>query len=565
VNRLDCDLLVIGSGAAGLSAAVTGAILGLDVIVAERAGVLGGTTAWSGGWMWLPRNRHAREAGIVEDPAEPRRYLEAVLGNGFDPERVDAFLSAAPETVDFLEAHGMAFEPGNRICDVYGDLPGAGTGGRQLIAAPFDARRLGPRLALLRRTKRETAFIGMPIQAGPDLAAFLTANRRPRSALHAAGRLARHLRDLALHGRAMDLRNGVALVARLFELGERHGVRWLTGAEARELRHDGTRVSGALVGTADGPVEIAARAGVLLAAGGFSRSPALTAAHFPHAGSHATLAVPEADGAALRLARPLGARVTMDLPAAGAWCPVSRLVWPDGAEGVFPHIIDRGKPGVIAVRADGRRFVNEANGYHDYVSALFAATPAGKPARSWLVCDNAFLRKWGLGVVRPAPFPRGWWRRSGYLKTAPSLAALARQCGIAPELEQTVARFNAAAAEGRDPEFGRGESPYNRYQGEAGRRPNPTLGPIARGPFHAVEVVPGSFGTFAGLATDGAARVLHEDGSPIPGLFAAGADAASVMGGHYPSGGINLGPALVFGHLAARRAATDLSRGDTPA
>ncbi|MBC2666838.1 FAD-dependent oxidoreductase [Novosphingobium flavum] len=550
----DCDLLVIGSGAAGLSAAATAASLGLDVIVAERAGQLGGTTAWSGGWMWLPRNRHARDAGITEDIAEPRRYLAAVLGSRFDAARVDAFLAAAPEAVDFLEAEGMHFEPGNRICDVYADQPGAGTGGRQLIAAPLDARRLGPRLALLRETKRETAFAGMPIQAGADLAAFLTATRKPASALHAARRVLRHGWDMLRHGRALQLVNGVALVARLFEIADRHGTRWLTGTEATALTGSRQHVTGAVLRGPDGEFTVTARHGVLLATGGFSRAPEFTSGLFPHAAEHLSLAVPEADGAALRLALPFGARFDTAVAAAGAWCPVSALRWPDGQAGVFPHIIDRAKPGVIAVRADGRRFVNEANGYHDYVSALLAATPEGEPPRSWLVCDHRFIRRWGLGAVKPFPVPMGWWLRSGYLKRADSLAALARLCGITPELERTVAAFNAAAREGRDPEFDRGWSPYNRHGGDPAL-PNPNLAPIERGPFYAVEVVPGSFGSFAGLATDGAARVLGEDGAVIGGLFAAGADAASVMGGFYPSGGINLGPALTFGFIAAREAA----------
>jgi succinate dehydrogenase/fumarate reductase flavoprotein subunit len=554
VRQVDCDLLVVGSGAAGLSAAVTAASAGLQVIVAERADVLGGTTAWSGGWMWLPRNRHAREAGIVEDISEPRSYLAAVLGNRFDPVRVDAFLEAAPQTVDFLEALGMNFEPGNRICDVYADRPGAGIGGRQLIAAPFDGRALGKRIALLRRTKRETAFIGMPIQAGSDLAAFLTATRKPASFLHVAARVLRHVRDLLLHGRAMRLVNGVALVARLFELGERHGVQWMTGASATRLIAEQDRVCGAELHTAHGPVVVRVRRAVVLATGGFSQSAELRAQHFPHAGNHRSLAVDEADGAALRLAFPLGAAADMAGPAAGAWCPVSELRWPDGRRGVFPHIIDRGKPGVIGVLASGQRFVNEANGYHDYVTALLAATPEGQPARSWLVCDHRFIRRWGLGVVKPWPVPMWWWLRTGYVKRAPTLAALAEKCGIGPALVETVAEFNRDAARGEDTRFGRGWSPYNRYQGEAGREPNPNMAPIEQAPFYAVEVVPGSFGTFAGLVTDAQARVLRPDGAPIAGLYAAGADAASVMGGFYPSGGINLGPALVFGHIAGRDA-----------
>ncbi|MFM5885028.1 MAG: FAD-dependent oxidoreductase [Novosphingobium sp.] len=552
---LECDLLVIGSGAAGLCAATTAAIAGLRVIVAERADVLGGTTAWSGGWMWLPRNALARAGGIDEPIEAPRAYLTDVLGNRFDPDRIDAFLGAAPAMVDFLTANGFEFEAGNRICDIYGDRPGAGTGGRSLIAAPFDARRLGKRLALLRRTKRETAFAGMPIQAGPDLAAFLNATRRPAAAWHAARRVIAHARDLALHGRSMHLVNGVALVARLFQIADHHGVRWRTRTRAvRLIAHDGT-VTGAEFDGPDGVQTIHARRGTVLATGGFSASAALRSAHFPHAAEHLTLAVPEADGSAAAMAAPLGAAFDTDLAAAGAWCPVSRVTWPDASAGVFPHIVERGKPGVIAVRGDGRRFVNEADGYHDFVAALLAATPPDHAARAWLLCDDRFLRRWGLGVVKPDPVSARHWRRSGYLKSGATLEELARLCGIAPELVTTVARYNADAAAGRDDTFNRGWSPYNRYQGDPARSPNPNVAPIERAPFHAVEVVPGSFGSFAGLRTDGRARVLSEGGLPIPGLYAAGADMASIMAGHYPAGGINLGPAMVFGYLAARDAA----------
>lgn len=551
----ECDLLVIGSGAAGLCAAATGAVLGLDVVVAERAPVLGGTTAWSGGWMWLPRNPLAVAAGIAEPREAPRDYLAAVLGNRFDPARVDAFIDTAPAMVSFLTQHGFLFEAGNKICDIYGDQPGAGTGGRSLITAAYDATVLGEKLGLLRLTKRETSFQGMPIQAGPDLGAFLNATRRPAAFAHVARRLIRHGWEMARHGRATTLLNGVALIARLFELADRHGARWMGSSPAVELIQSGGRVTGAVLQTPHGREMVHARRGVVLATGGVSANPALRAQLFPHADNHETLAVPEADGAGLALARPLGAGFADDLATNGAWCPVSHVTWRDGSRGIFPHIIERGKPGVIAVRADGQRFVNEANGYHDYVRALLAVTPEGETARSWMICDHAFIRRWGLGVVRPAPLPLGYWIKSGYLHRAPTIAALAAQLGIAPQLAQTVADYNRGAREGRDDHFGRGWSPYNRYQGDPERSPNPNVAPIERGPFYAIEVIPGSFGSFAGLKTDADARVLREDGSAIAGLFAAGADMASIMGGHYPAGGINLGPAMVFGHRAAMAAA----------
>ncbi len=551
MKPLECDVLVIGSGAAGLCAAVTAAIAGLDVIVAERTPVLGGTTAWSGGWMWLPRNGFAREAGIVEDVEAPKAYLESVLGNRFDAQRVDAFLGAAPAVVDFLSTNGFKFEAGNGICDIYGELPGAGTGGRSLIAAPFNARTLGSRIQLLRKTKRETALWGMPIQAGADLSAFLNATRKLSSFWHVGRRVAQHLIDLVTHRRSMALRNGVALVARLFAIADQNGVRWLTSANATGLLTQNEKVCGAMLATAGGNVTVTARKAVILATGGFSQNAALRAAHFPSAANHLSLATPECDGSGLALAQSVGAGVDTDVAATGAWCPVSSVRWPDGQTGVFPHIIDRGKPGVIAVRADGNRFVNEADGYHDYVNALLAATPDGEVARSWMICDHRFIRRWGLGIVKPAPFPMRHWIKTGYLHRATTLDALAKTCGISAQLITTVAEYNAHARGGHDPEFGRGQSQYNRNQGDPGNTPSPNLAPIEHGPFYAVEVVPGSFGSFAGIKTDANAQALRGDGSVISGLFAVGADMASVMGGHYPAGGINLGPAITFGYLAA--------------
>lgn len=552
-----CDLLVAGSGAAGLAAAVTAAHSGLRVILAEKAPVVGGTTAWSGGWIWAPCNPVARKHGVTEDIQEPRRYLEAVLGNDFDAELVDAFLAAAPKMVAFFEDHtALRFEPGLRIPDTYGDQPGAGTGGRSVIARPFDGRQLGDAIALLRHPMRETTFHGMTIQAGPDLAAFMTVTRSARSALYAARRLGRHFWDLQRHGRGMELRNGNALVARLLKSALDLGVDLRPGLGLAELVIDGTGVRGAVLEGARGRFTVRARRGVVLACGGYPHDAARRAATFPRNAAHHPLAVPTASGDGLRLGEAAGGRQLLSLAAPGAWCPVSEVTWPDGSHGVFPHIIDRGKPGVIGVRADGRRFCNEGLGYHDYVRAMFEAIPEGQPTASWLVCDHRFLRRYGLGIVRPVPLPVGPWLRTGYLKTGRTLAGLASACGIdAKGLAATVDAYNEAARRGEDPAFGRGTTPYMRLQGDPDVSPNPCLAPIRKPPYYAVKVVPGSFGTFAGLRTDGRARVLDAAGTPIPGLFAAGTDMASVMGGHYPAGGINLGPALTFGFIAGRQAA----------
>ncbi|MCB1388274.1 MAG: FAD-dependent oxidoreductase [Rhodobacteraceae bacterium] len=548
------DLVVVGSGAGGMAAAVTAAALGLRVTVVEKAEVVGGTTAWSGGWIWAPGNPVCRRAGVVEGPEGPRAYLQAVTGNHFDAARVDAFLAAAPEMVAFFETRtALTFEAGTAIPDTYGHQPGAGTGGRSVIAQPYDGRGLGAAIALLRRPLRETSFRGMTIQAGADLRAFMSVTRSLSSFAHVTRRVLRHAADMAVHGRGMNLRNGNALIARLLRSALDLRVGFRLGSGVSGLIHEGGRIGGVIL--SDGTRLLATR-GVVLATGGFGHDAARRAETFPRDGEHLSLAAPEATGDGLSLAATAGAAVRTDLAASAALCPVSRVRWPDGSEGVFPHIIERGKPGVIGVLANGARFCNEGLGYHDYVEAMLRAVPKGEPMRSWLVCDHRFLRRYGLGIVRPAPVPFGPWLATGYLKRGASIDALARACGIDPAgLSRTVTRWNEGAGRGEDPDFGRGTTPYMRLQGDPGVTPNPNVAPLGQAPFYAVEVVPGSFGTFAGLATDARARVLRPDGSVIAGLYAAGTDNASVFGGFYPAGGINLGPALTFGYIAGQHAA----------
>jgi succinate dehydrogenase/fumarate reductase flavoprotein subunit len=554
---IDCDLLVVGSGAAGLSAAVTAAHHGLRVVVAEREPLFGGTTAWSGGWMWVPCNPLAVRAGVVEDAARPREYLRQVLGAHFDEARVSAFLDAAPRMVAFFEGHtALAFESGTTIPDTYATVPGAGTGGRSVIAAPYDARALGDLVARLRKPLRETTFLGLTIQAGPDLRAFMNVTRSPRAFAHVAKRVTRHVADLALHGRAMQLRNGLALAARLLRSAADLGVDLRSDARATRLLVVDGRVGGAALATPEGEVEVRASRGVVLASGGYPHDEARRRATFPVPDQHWTLAVTSASGDGARLAESAGGVFDTSLAAPGAWCPVSLVPYPDGSTGRFPHIIERGKPGIIGVLANGRRFCNEGNGYHDYVEAMLRAVPEGREVASWLVCTREFQRRYGLGVSRPAPMPVAPLVRSGYLQAGRTIDELARKCGIDPQgLSDALAEYNAHARRGEDPLFGRGSTLYNRYQGDARVSPNPCVAPIERPPFYAVKVVPGSFGTFAGIRTDAQARVVDARGAPIAGLYAAGTDMASVMGGYYPAGGINLGPAMTFGYIAGRHAA----------
>ena len=548
----DCDVLVIGSGAGALATAVTAAHAGLRVIVAEKAPMLGGSTAWSGGWLWIPRNPLALRGGVDEDPAEPRRYLSSEIGSAAADPRVETFLRNGPEMVSFFEENTeVAFVDGNRIPDFH-ITPGAGAGGRSVAAKPYDGRRLGPWIDRLRPPLDLISVGGMGVASGADLNHFVNATRSLPSALHVAGRFLRHFRDLALHGRGMQLVNGNALAARLVRSALDLGVELRVDAPAEALLREGGRVVGARLGGA-APGLVRARRGVVLATGGFPHDPARTAALFGHGGAHHSAAPPENVGDGLRMAEAAGAAIEAGVHA-GAWAPVSLVRRKDGTIGRFPHLVERSKPGFLAVGPDGRRFVNEADSYHDFMAALFRATPPGAEPAAWLICDHRAQRRWGLGWAKPFPFPLGPALRSGYLRRGATLAELARACGLDPAaLEATVARFNDGARRGEDPDFHRGASAYNRVQGDgAARGPNPALGPLETGPFYAVRIVAGSLGTFAGLRTDACARALGADGAPIPGLFAVGNDMASIFGGHYPAGGITLGPAMTFGYIAGR-------------
>lgn len=558
---IDCDLLVVGSGAAGLSAATTAAHLGLRVVVAEKEAQFGGTTAWSGGWMWIPRNPLALDAGIREDLQQALLYLRHELGPRFDETRARAFLANGPRMVSFFRQHTqLQFIDGNAIPDFHGDSPGAALGGRSVCAAPFDLRSLGPRLRELKPPLLEMSLWGMGIASGAELRHFLNARRKPASAFYVLRRLLRHALDLLRHGRGMRAVNGNALVAALAASALERGVELRTHSPVLRLLRGADRVEGAVLGSPAGEITVRARCGVVLAAGGFPHDPERQRQLVPHVReghTHWSAANPGNTGDGLRLGESAGAVVAADLAQTMALAPVSLVPRSDGSVARFPHLIERAKPGVMTVREDGRRFCNEADSYHDVMQALLRATPEGQAPEAWLVCDQRFVRRYGLGAVKPAPFSLAPWLASGYLRRGHSLAGLAADCGIdAAALEATVARYNAQALRGQDDDFGKGRTPYNRVQGEPDSAyPNPCMAPIEHGPFYAVKLVMGSLGSFAGLRVNAQAQVLDARGDAIVGLYAAGNDMSSVMAGHYPSGGITLGPAMTFGFMAAHHAA----------
>lgn len=558
----EVDVLVVGSGAGGLSSAVAAAHRGLKVIVAEKEPVFGGTTARSGGWMWIPNNGPGKRAGIQDSVEKARTYLKHETGEHYDSARVEAFLEAGPKAVEFFETKtSLQFDLGPTFADYHPTAPGGMDAGRSIVARPFDGRGLGKEIKRLRPPLREITVLGMMIGSGKELLHFFNVTRSPISALFVTGLVAKFARDVIFHGRAMRLMNGNALVARLSKSAFDQGVPIWTSAPVQSLlRDDSGRITGAIVNRPDGPVEVRTRKGVVLAAGGFPQDAVRRKELMPHAPSgheHVTPAPPGNTGDGLRLGESVGATVNTDLPNSAAWVPISRPPRGDGTLGTFPHFVDRSKPGIIAVTRSGRRFVNEAQSYHDFCQAMVkrCQEEGGPDAElaAWFIADHRTFRKYGLGFAKPAPVPFKDLIKKGYLLRGRTMADLAKQIGAdAGELERTVANFNTHAVKGDDPEFGKGSTAYNRSLGDPAHKPNPCVAPVAKGPFYAVRLYVGDLGTFAGLKTDEYSQVLNEEGNPIGGLYSAGNDAASIMGGNYPGGGITLGPAITFGYIAAR-------------
>ncbi len=554
------DAVVAGSGAGALATAVTAAKAGLSVLVVEKEPLFGGTTARSGGVMWVPCNPKSRALGIEDSLEAARTYLRHETGAHFDAKRVDAFLEAGPKAVEFFEREtALQFVAVPEFSDYHLDAPGGRPGGRSILAAPYDAGELGADAKRLRPPLKEITFVGMMFNASQEVQHFFNVTRSWASAKYVARRLLQHAREMLVHGRAQRLTNGNALAARLARSAADAGVPILTGTPVRELVVEDGAVRGVVVEHEGRRITVRAGRGVVLATGGFPQDPELRRRLFPHAptgAEHWSPAPPGNTGDGWRLAERAGAATQGGLPNNAAWIPVSLVPRGAGAPGVFPHLIDRYKPGVIAVGRDGRRFVNEADSYHDVGQAMQRMGREQGETAAWLVADHRSLRRYGLGFVKPFPLPLWPHLRSGYLLRGRTPAALARRAGLdAAQLEQTIAEFNGPAARGLDPRFGKGTTAYNRYLGDARHPISPCVAPLDQGPWYAIKLLPGDLGTFAGIRTDEFARALDAQGQPLPGLYAVGNDALSLMGGNYPGGGITLGPAIVFGWIAGRHLA----------
>lgn len=565
-----CDVLVIGAGAGGLATAIVAKKQGLDVIVVEKEAFFGGTTAFSGGVLWVPCNPQASANGIQDSREAARTYLRNETGDFFDAEAVDAFLDNAPAMVSFFEREtAVKFTP-TLYPDYHPDVAGGVDIGRSILAAPFDIRQLGADMARLRPPLKTITFIGMMFNSSnADLKHFFNATKSLTSFIYVAKRLATHIKELLLYRRGINVTSGNALAARLAKSALDLGIPIHTQTAAHQLLQERGRVIGARLNSTQGEWRIDARCGVVLAGGGFSHDLQRLKQAYPHVkrgGEHFSPVPSGNTGDGARMAEAVGGQLDIRFKDAAAWMPVSKVPMGDGRFTAFPHLLDRYKPGVIGVLRNGQRFTNESNSYHDVGAALIRACADEPETAMWLICDAQAMAKYGLGYAKPAPMPLGPLLRNGYLLKGDSLAELASQAGIEPAgLEQTVRQYNLGAERGEDREFGRGSTCFNRYLADPQHQPNPCVAPIGKGPYYAVKVIMGDLGTFDGIKTSVVGEVLNETGAAIPGLYAVGNDRASIMGGNYPGAGITLGPIMTFGYLTARHLAQGLrSQADKP-
>lgn len=559
-KNFECDLIVIGSGAAGLATAITAKKRGLDVVVLEKEPVFGGTTALSGGVLWIPMGPHGRKQNPTDTREAVRTYMMQETGSFYDAAAVDAFLDNGPKMVAFFERETeMKFVP-TMYPDYHPDVPGGVDIGRSILAAPFDIRGLGKDMARLKPPLKTITFIGMMFNSSnADLKHFFQATKSLTSFIYVAKRLVTHMKELALYQRGINVTSGNALAARLAKSALDLNIPILTSSPAKEILMQNDQAIGVLVGGEGGEHRITARHGVVLACGGFPQDVKRIAKAYPHlarGGEHLSPTPIGNTGDGTNMAEAVGGVVDIRFKDSAAWMPVSKVDYGKGEIGVFPHLLDRYKPGIIGVLANGKRFTNESNSYHDVGAAMIRACEGQKDTAMWLICDKATMGKYGLGYAKPSPMPLGGLIRNGYLIKGSTLAELAHNAGIDPAgLEQTVRDYNVGAVKGEDPAFGRGRTAFNRYLADPENKPNPCVAPVLKGPYFAVKVIMGDLGTFDGIQTSVVGEVLKRDGSPIKGLYAVGNDRASVMGGNYPGAGITHGPNMTFGFVTAHHIA----------
>lgn len=544
------DFVVAGSGGGSICAALVARAAGHSAVVLEKTGLIGGTTARSGGVMWIPNNPFMQQAGVPDSLEQATTYLDAVVGNsndtpGASPARRRAFLVEGPRMLDFLIRQGLKFSRISSWPDYYDEAPGSCVPGRTVVADLFDANELGDAKALLRPN-----FLTLPVSLEDALK--LPHVKKSWPAKKALVRMGLRVLVSKLTGKNY-VTAGAALQGRMMQAGLKAGVDLRVESPVSELIVENGRVVGVVTEKAGKPWRVAARLGVLVNAGGFALNQQMRDTYLPGTSiNHTSVAEGDTGEMIAEMMRHGAAIAQMDsFVGSPLSLPPGSEAWPvkPGAQAVAAA------PHAILVDQSGVRYMNEAGSYTEFCRRMNDRQCETPTIPSWAVFDNRVMKNVMIAGTMPGSKKPAEWTEQGYLHTAETIEALAASVGIDPAtLRGTVERFNGFVARNDDADFHRGARAYDRWMGDPFHKPNESLGEISEGPFHAIPVIPGDVGTLGGVVADEHARVLREDGTPIDGLYATGVSAAGVMGRVSPGSGVNIGPAMVWGYIAANHA-----------
>ena len=553
----ECDVVVVGGGAGGMTAAVVGSVLKGDVLLVEKTSQVGGTSALSGGAIWVPNNPYMAQVGQSDSPEEARAYMKTCIGNAGSEERIDSYVHHAPQMVRFMKRHSRVRFGPVPYPDYYPEREGGKSTGRTLQPVPFSLAKLGRHRDRLRPPGRQTLALGRFAFAMHEARHMMLRSRGWQ--LTFARNLLAYWLDLPMRLRTKRARRqtmGGALTTRLLvSMRDRKIPIWFDSA-LEDILYTKERVVGLVVRRGNRKMLVKARHGVILASGGFDHNQEMRERHLPtptkeqwsagHVGN---------TGDAQRLGQNLGA--AMELMDGAWWAPAIALPWEDRSRPLFA---ERAFPGCIIVNSRGKRFVNESAPYLDVGAAMYQAHSKAKPAvPAYMIFDATYRRKYPCGPLLPSSptmDERVAKRLVGpVFKKAQTLEALAKTLGIdARGLVSTVQKMETYAHMGKDPEFQRGDSLYDRFYADPKVGPNPSLAPLDTPPFYGVALYPGDIGTKGGFKTNGYGQVLKVNGMPIEGLYATGNCSSSVMGYTYPGAGSTIGPAMTFAYTAVHHA-----------
>lgn len=550
------DFIVVGSGGAALSGALTMSAQGKQVVVLEKSDLVGGTTARSGGVMWIPNNRFLKRDGIEDSFEQANLYLDTLAAEsgeapGSTPQRREQFLRKAPEMIDFLVEQGIKLDRVPYWPDYYDEKPGGLEVGRCVVADVFDTNELGEW-----RQRLRPGFLPMPAKLSEAL--MIGAVKVSWKAKKVFFRVACKVVWAKLLGKNFTSA-GAALQGRMLQLLLKQGVDIRPQSPVSELVVESGEVIGVVTERGGKPWRIAARSGVLVGAGGFAHNQAMRNKYIPGTSTRWTSAAPTDTGEMIEEMQRCGAALAQMEERVGNQC----MLPPESREGEIQQTAQSvtAKPHAILVDQSGQRYMNEGGSYMAYAKGMLLRNQTVPAIPSWAVLDSQYMAKYMLAGTMPGKRKRANWIQAGFLKEAGSIEELAEQMGVNPQtLASTVHRYNGFVQANRDEDFHRGERAYDRWLGDFTHRPSETLGYINKPPYYAVEVYPGDVGTYGGVVTDEYARVLRDDGSVIAGLYAAGVCSASVMGRSYPGAGASVGPAMTWGYIAALHASGELSQ-----